>query len=137
MFLFKLSILASNPDFQKSLIIFFHILGFILANSLNAFFGFFLCFISFKNPIKIHKINKDQIQFANFVYKFSYIAIFGIIFFFNYNYIGQIYLVFLGYSIFLLKIFKKPSEFKKFIIFFSLILICAKLLNIYLFIKNA
>lgn len=136
-FLVKLSLLSGNPQIDRVLVLLLHILGFLAAGFGNFFFGFILGKLSLKYGKKSMKNNESQIQFANFLKKFGYIFTFIFIVFFNYHYMGQIFSMFFGYSFALLNIFKKQNQLKRFLIFFSITLICGKILNIYLLLKKS
>lgn len=141
-FFFKIALLSKNENLNNFFIFISHFLGFFLSSFAIILFGFFLS--KFSMHIKRFNENKMQtkkrIEFANFFYKFGYLLIFLCIIFSGHisglNYILQIFFLFFGYSIGILKIFSKNKEtIQKFAIFFPTILLCAKLLNIYFIIK--
>jgi hypothetical protein len=136
-FLFRIAIKSIHPKISKSIIFISYYFGFIVSFYFNFFTGYMINILSLKFNKKNIKNIDSAIDFANFLYHYQLIIIFLINLLAQNNIFFSIFSIFLGYSFAILKIFHNNSLSKKIQIFFYIFIIifCAKILNIYLFIN--
>lgn len=128
-FLLKIFLVSKKIDFTW--LVCLVILGFLLANIINFCLGFSLALLS--NKFYKPNIKRQQIDFANFLLVYSNFIISIIILFFNYGYLGQFFVIFLGYAYCILIFHAKDlNGIYLYLIQWVFIMICVKFINILL-----
>ncbi len=129
---FILNLLLLSKKFNFILILVLVIAGFLLANLINFALGFSFAF--FGNKFFHWEIREKQLKFARFLVRFQFLIIIVLGIIFRYGYFGQIFVIFLGYSwwIILRQSWISLRNILLNILGFAFVLICVKLINIFL-----